>query len=111
VSGFLHGAVLFCSLPLKLGVPFGGFTEVGGVVAVGLWLYLFHVIVLAGYAATREFSHWLRDRRTRLAGAGTGPAGPAGPATPGTATPGVARPDVGGADAAGAGLPTLPGVH
>jgi membrane protein len=62
LSGFLHGAVLFCSLPLDLGVPFGGFTEVGGVVAVALWLYLFHVIVLAGFAATRQFSHWLRNR-------------------------------------------------
>ncbi len=56
LSGFLHGFVLFCSLPLDLGVPFGGFTEIGGVVAVGLWLYLFHVIVLAGYAATRSAS-------------------------------------------------------
>ena len=63
LSGFLHGAVLFCSFPLDLGVPFGGFTEIGAAVAVCLWLYLFHVIVLAGYAATRQFSHWLRDRR------------------------------------------------
>lgn len=63
LSGFLHGAVLFCSLPIDLGVPFGGFTAIGGTVAVGLWLYLLHVIVLAGYAATRQFSHWLRDRR------------------------------------------------
>ena len=53
LSGFLHGAVLFCSLPLDLGVPFGGFGEVGGVVAIGLWLYLFHVVLLAGFAATR----------------------------------------------------------
>ena len=65
LSGFLHGAVLFCSLPIDLGVPFGGFTEIGGVVAVALWLYLLHVIVLAGYAATDQFSHWLRRRRRR----------------------------------------------
>jgi membrane protein len=51
LSGFLHGFVLFCSLPLDLGAPFGGFDEIGGTVAVGLWLYLFHLIVLAGYAA------------------------------------------------------------
>ena len=51
LAGFLHGFVLFCSLPLDLGVPFGGFDQIGGTVAVGLWLYLFHVLVLAGYAA------------------------------------------------------------
>ncbi len=64
LSGFLHGFVLFCSLPLDLGVPFGGFTEIGGVVAVGLWLYLFHVITLAGYAATRSASAY-QERRAR----------------------------------------------
>jgi membrane protein len=52
VSGFLHGFVLFCSLPLDLGLPFGGFAAVGAVVAVLLWLFVFHVIVLTGYAAT-----------------------------------------------------------
>ena len=62
LSGFLHGFVLFCSLPLKLGVPFGGFTEIGGMVAVGLWLYLFHVIVLVGYAATFSASAYQRRR-------------------------------------------------
>ncbi|MEV6487805.1 YhjD/YihY/BrkB family envelope integrity protein [Actinoplanes sp. NPDC051633] len=62
LSGFLHGFVLFCSLPLKLGVPFGGFTEIGGVVAVGLWLYLFHTIVLVGYAATVSASAYQRRR-------------------------------------------------
>jgi membrane protein len=62
LSGFLHGFVLFCSLPLNLGAPFGGFTEIGGTVAVGLWLYVFHVILLAGYAATRSASEYLRNR-------------------------------------------------
>ncbi|WP_412753695.1 YhjD/YihY/BrkB family envelope integrity protein [Krasilnikovia sp. M28-CT-15] len=62
LSGFLHGFVLFCSLPLDLGVPFGGFTEIGGVVAVGLWLYLFHVILLAGFAATQCASAYQRAR-------------------------------------------------
>ncbi|WP_436527018.1 YhjD/YihY/BrkB family envelope integrity protein [Actinoplanes sp. HUAS TT8] len=52
LSGFLHGFVLFCSLPLNLGTPFGGFDAVGGTVAIGLWLYLFHTIVLVGFAAT-----------------------------------------------------------
>ncbi|SCL21444.1 membrane protein [Micromonospora rhizosphaerae] len=58
LSGFLHGFVLFCSLPLDLGVPFGGFDEIGGGVAVLLWLYLFHVIALAGYSATLVLSRW-----------------------------------------------------
>jgi membrane protein len=56
LAGFLHGFVLFCSLPLNLGLPFGGFDQIGGTVAVGLWLYLFHVILLAGYAATRSLT-------------------------------------------------------
>jgi membrane protein len=63
LSGFLHGFVLFCSLPLDLGAPFGGFTEIGGVVAVGLWLYLFHTLILAGYAATHSASTFERARR------------------------------------------------
>ena len=67
LSGFLHGFVLFCSLPLDLGLPFGGFTEIGGTVAVGLWLYLFHVILLAGYAATRSASSYQRARAARRA--------------------------------------------
>jgi membrane protein len=67
LSGFLHGFVLFSSLPLRLGVPFGGFTAVGGMVAVGLWLYVFHVIVLAGFAATVSVSSYLRARRSPTA--------------------------------------------
>ena len=54
--------MLFCSLPLNLGVPFGGFDEIGGGVAVLLWLYLFHVIVLAGYSATLVLSRWRATR-------------------------------------------------
>ena len=60
LAGFLHGFILFCSLPIDLGVPFGGFTEIGGVVAVGLWLYLFHVVLLAGFAATHGARHLQR---------------------------------------------------
>ena len=52
VAGFVQGFVLFLSLPLRLGVPFGGFTEIGGMVAVGLWLYLLHVLVLVGFLLT-----------------------------------------------------------
>jgi membrane protein len=50
ISGFLHGLVLFTSLPLDLGLPFGGLDAIGAVIALLLWLYLFHVIVLVGYA-------------------------------------------------------------
>jgi membrane protein len=64
LAGFLHGFVLFCSLPLNLGAPFGGFTAIGGTVAIGLWLYLFHVILLAGYAATLSANAYLRNRAT-----------------------------------------------
>jgi membrane protein len=57
LSGFRPGFVWFCSLPLELGAPFGGFTEIGGMVAVGLWLYLLHIVLLTGYAVT-----WSADR-------------------------------------------------
>jgi membrane protein len=50
LSGFMHGFVLFCALPIDLGLPFGGFDQVGGVVALALWLYLFHTVLLVGYA-------------------------------------------------------------
>ena len=68
LSGFLHGFVLFCSLPLDLGVPFGGFTEIGGTVAVGLWLYLFHVVLLAGFAATHAVEVHSADESAKQTG-------------------------------------------
>ncbi len=54
VSGFLQGFVLFLSLPIDLGAPFGGLVAVGGVSAVLLWLWLLHLVVLVGWVATRE---------------------------------------------------------
>ena len=63
LSGFLHGFIWFCSFPIDLGIPFGGFTEIGGMVAVGFWLYLFHVLILAGYAATLSASSYQRSRQ------------------------------------------------
>ncbi|WP_433066436.1 YhjD/YihY/BrkB family envelope integrity protein [Dactylosporangium sp. CS-033363] len=59
VSGFAHGFVLFWSLPLDLGAPFGGLDAVGATVAVGLWLYLFHLLTLIGYAATVQANRML----------------------------------------------------
>ncbi|MDG4823611.1 YhjD/YihY/BrkB family envelope integrity protein [Asanoa sp. WMMD1127] len=63
LSGFLHGFVLFTSFPLDLGIPFGGLDPVGAIVAVLLWLYLFHVIVLAGYSGTLALNEALAKRR------------------------------------------------
>jgi membrane protein len=77
LSGFLHGFVLFCSLPLNLGVPFGGFTAIGGMVAVGLWLYLFHVIVLVGYGATLSASAFQQRRAEAAERPGRPPVEPA----------------------------------
>jgi membrane protein len=58
IAGFVQGFVLFLAIPIDLGVPFGGFDAIGGTVAVGLWLYLLHVLVLVGYALT----HRIADR-------------------------------------------------
>jgi membrane protein len=54
LSGFLQGFVLFLALPLDLGAPFGGLDVVGGVVALGLWLFLLHLIVIGGWLATQS---------------------------------------------------------
>ena len=53
LSGFLQGFVLFLSLPLELGAPFGGLTVVGGVVAVGFWLFLLQFVLLGGWLFTQ----------------------------------------------------------
>lgn len=58
IAGFVQGFVLFLAIPVDLGLPFGGFTPIGGTVAVGLWLFLLHVLVLIGYALT----HRIEDR-------------------------------------------------
>ena len=63
LSGFLQGFVLFLSLPLDLGAPFGGLDVVGGVVALGLWLFLLHLVVICGWLATRALDDvWHRPR-------------------------------------------------
>jgi len=54
VSGFLQGFVLFLAIPVDLGAPFGGFTQVGGAVAVCLWLWVFTALTVYGYAITLE---------------------------------------------------------
>jgi membrane protein len=60
LSGFLQGFVLFLSLPLDLGAPFGGLTGVGAVVAIGLWLFLLHLVLLAGWLLTQALDERLR---------------------------------------------------
>jgi membrane protein len=56
VAGFLQGFVLFLSLPLDLGAPFGGSVPAGGAAAVLLWLWVLHLVVLVGYVATRHLA-------------------------------------------------------
>ena len=64
ISGFLQGFVLFLDLPLDLGAPFGGLDVVGGVVALGLWLFLLHLIVIGGWLATQSLDELLTRRST-----------------------------------------------
>ena len=66
LSGFLQGFVLFLSLPLNLGAPFGGLTVVGGVAAVGFWLFLLHLVLIAGWLFTEALDARLRRGRTAL---------------------------------------------
>ena len=54
LAGFLQGFLLFLSIPVDLGVPFGGLDVVGGVVAVGFWLFLLHLVVLLGWVVTSK---------------------------------------------------------
>jgi membrane protein len=66
LSGFLQGFVLFLALPLDLGAPFGGLDPVGGVVAVGLWLFALHVVLICGWLATQALDELLGARRRGL---------------------------------------------
>lgn len=59
LSGFLQGFVLFLSLPLDLGAPFGGLTAVGGAVAVALWLFLLHLVLLVCWLLTQSLDERL----------------------------------------------------
>ncbi|PRY15083.1 YihY/virulence factor BrkB family protein [Kineococcus rhizosphaerae] len=63
VSGFLQGFVLFLAIPVDLGAPFGGYAQVGGAVAVCLWLWVFTALTVYGYAVTLELQRH-RDART-----------------------------------------------
>ncbi|SDG04781.1 membrane protein [Lentzea fradiae] len=49
LAGFLHGFLLFLAIPLDWSIPFGGLPFVGDAVALALWLFGLHFILLAGY--------------------------------------------------------------
>ncbi len=65
LAGFLQGFVLFLAIPLDLGLPFGGVAPVGATVAVGLWLWVLHVLVLVGHQLVLVLD---RRRVERVAG-------------------------------------------
>ncbi|MGA6161490.1 YhjD/YihY/BrkB family envelope integrity protein [Amycolatopsis magusensis] len=49
LSGFLHGFLLFLAIPIDWSLPFAGLAAVGTTVALALWLYLLHLILIVGY--------------------------------------------------------------
>jgi membrane protein len=87
LSGFLQGFVLFLALPLDLGAPFGGLVVVGGVVALGFWLFLLHLVVLGGWLFTQAL-----DERLRRGRPPADPAPASGPGAGATATDPAALP-------------------
>ncbi|MEO9321899.1 YihY/virulence factor BrkB family protein [Nocardioides sp. C4-1] len=63
VAGFLHGFQLFLAIPVDVGIPYGGLGFVGGAVAVGLWLYVLHTVVLVGWAVTQALESRVAGER------------------------------------------------
>ncbi|MFF5096786.1 YhjD/YihY/BrkB family envelope integrity protein [Actinosynnema sp. NPDC000082] len=49
LSGFLHGFVLFLAIPVDWAFPFAGLRGPAVASALGLWLYLLHVVLLLCY--------------------------------------------------------------
>ncbi len=81
LAGFLQGFVLFLGLPLSIGAPFGGMEAVGGVVALGLWLFLLHLVVIVGWLLTQALDERLA---LRARAARPGPPSPGAPDDPPT---------------------------
>lgn len=53
IAGFIQGGfALFLSIGIDVGIPYGGLSVVGGVVAVGLWLWILHMLLIVGWAGT-----------------------------------------------------------
>ncbi|MDD7926928.1 YhjD/YihY/BrkB family envelope integrity protein [Actinomycetospora chibensis] len=63
LAGFLQGFLLFLALPIDLGIPFGGLDVVGAAVAIALWMFVLHVLLLTGWAATDALDRRLRSVR------------------------------------------------
>ncbi len=55
LSGFLQGFVVFLRLPIDFGAPFAGASLVGAIIAVLGWLWVLHLVVLVGFAATNRW--------------------------------------------------------
>jgi membrane protein len=98
LSGFLQGFVLFLSLPLALGAPFGGLTVVGAVVAISLWLFLLHLVLIGGWLLTQALDERIRAGQSSGGSSGAGGAGSAGAGSAGAGSSGA-----GGAGSSGAG--------
>ncbi|ATE56029.1 ribonuclease BN [Actinosynnema pretiosum] len=49
LAGFLHGFVLFLAIPVDWAFPFAGLRGPAVVGALGLWLYLLHIVLLLCY--------------------------------------------------------------
>jgi membrane protein len=49
IAGFAQGFLVFLAIPIDWSAPFGGLPVVGSVVALVLWLYAMHLLVLVGY--------------------------------------------------------------
>jgi membrane protein len=64
LAGFLQGFALFLSLPIDVGIPYAGIDVVGGVVAVGLWLWVLHMVFLVGWSVTRSLDSRIGRPRT-----------------------------------------------
>ena len=64
VAGFLQGFILFLAIPIPWSAPFGGLPIVGAVTALGLWLYLLHILVLCGFRVTVTLDEVLRAPST-----------------------------------------------
>jgi membrane protein len=62
LTGFLHGFVLFLAIPVDWSIPFGGLPHAGAAVALGLWLFALHVVLLGGYRIAVS-AHAVRSRR------------------------------------------------
>ncbi|WP_074852546.1 YhjD/YihY/BrkB family envelope integrity protein [Gordonia westfalica] len=71
IAGFVQGFLLFLSLPIDVGIPYGGLRVIGGVVAAGLWLFVLHILVIVGWAVGQALGE-VRKAGVRRAGARAG---------------------------------------